>query len=345
MKRKFSKEQLATFLSSEKDHSSGEIRDYLNTEEGKALLEEYFYSVWKQTSSTQLDPQKEQELYQKFLYKKDSLYIQPKVVAIGTKGLRSYMRYVVAAAVILALGFGLYQFYFYNSSKDLPNPTLAHSGLDSVVTGLGQRAEIKLADGSVAHLGPMSKLWYPQKFAKDERHIILEGQAYFDVSKSPDKPFRISSHNYITTVLGTTFLIDSYKADRYKLLVSSGKVQVERKNSANETQVLGILTKGLELVDQNGQSQTRNADLLKLEAWLHKDLVFNGERLQQIVEEINRNYDLEITIENKQLEELPITTIIKRGTNIDQFLTQSGEIFGFKFSKKGRQYSIYQPTN
>lgn len=341
MEKKFTKEQLAAFLTSEKDHNSDDIREYLNTEAGKALLDEYFYSVWKQTSSTQLDPQKEQELYQKFLFKKDSLDIQPKVVLIGTKGLRYYIRYVVAAAVILALGFSLYLFYFYNSSKDLSNPILAHSGLDSVVTGLGQRAEVKLADGSVAHLGPMSKLWYPQKFAKDERHIMLEGQAYFDVSKNPDKPFRISSHNYITTVLGTTFLIDSYQANHYKLMVSSGKVQVEKKNAANETQVLGILTKGLELVDQNGQSKTKNADLLKLEAWLHKDLVFNGERLQQIVEEINRNYDLEITIENKNLEKLPITTIIKRGTNIDQFLTQSGEIFGFKFSKEGRQYRIY----
>lgn len=343
MERRFTEEQLATFLSSEKEQSNdGEIREYLNTEEGRAFLEEYFHSVWGQTNSAQLDSQKEQELYQKFLFKKKEQEDHSTVLDIEPKqNKRSYLRYVAAAAVILAIGFGIRQYYFQNNNKDLANTTWAPSGLDSVVTGLGQRAEIKLADGSVAHLGPMSTLWYPKKFTKDERHIILKGQAYFDVSKNPTKPFRISSHNYVTTVLGTTFLIDSYEADRYKLLVSSGKVQVEKKNSANETQVLGIVTKGLELIDQNSQPLIKDADLLKLEAWLHKDLVFNGERLQQIVEEINRNYDLEITIENKQLEELPITTVIKRGTNIDQFLTQSGEIFGFKFSKKGRQYRIH----
>lgn len=342
MEKKFSKEQLATFLASEKDHSTEEIREYLNTEEGKALLEEYFHSVWGQSSSAQLDPQREQELYQKFLFKKNSIEEDSKVKPIEIKPRkRSYLRYIAAAAVILALGLGIRQYYFDYSSTDQVNSTLTYSGLDSVATGLGQRAEVKLADGSVAHLGPMSTLWYPKKFASDERHIILKGQAYFDVSKNPHKPFRISSHNYITTVLGTTFLIDSYQANHYKLMVSSGKVQVEKKNATNETQVLGVLTKGLELIDQNNVPLTKDADLLKLEAWLHKDLVFNGERLQQIVEEINRNYDLEITIENKQLEALPITTIIKRGTNIDQFLTQSGEIFGFKFSKKGRQYSIY----
>ena len=342
MERKFTIEQLATFLSSEKDHSSSEIQEYLNTEEGKAFLEEYFHSVWGQTSSAQLDPQKEQELYQKFLFKKNEQENHSNVVTIEPKHhKRSYLRYVAAAAVILVLCFGIRQYYFQNNNKDLANTAWAPSRMDSVVTGLGQRAEIKLADGSIAHLGPMSKLLYPKKFASNERHIILKGQAYFDVSKNPDKPFRISSHNYITTVLGTTFQIDSYEADRYKLLVSSGKVQVEKKNGANETQVLGIVTKGLELIDQNNQSSIKDADLLKLEAWLHKDLVFNGEKLQQIVEEINRNYDLQITIENKQLEDLPITTIIKRGTDIDQFLTKSGDMFGFKFSKKGRQYHIY----
>lgn len=73
---------------------------------------------------------------------------------------------------------------------------------------------IGLSDGSTIILQPLSRVRFPVVFAKDKREIILVGEAYFDIIKNPERPFLVYANQMVTKVLGTSFIVKSYKEDK-----------------------------------------------------------------------------------------------------------------------------------
>src|SRR5690606_4295095 len=71
-------------------------------------------------------------------------------------------------------------------------------------TPKGGTYQLTLADGSRVWLNAGSKLTYPSRFGDKERLVELEGEAFFEISKSPI-PFRVLSSDQTVEVLGTTF--------------------------------------------------------------------------------------------------------------------------------------------
>jgi transmembrane sensor len=63
----------------------------------------------------------------------------------------------------------------------------------------------QLEDGSAVTIYPGSKLAFPKHFAAGKREVYLEGEAFFKVTKNPNRPFFVYSNNIVTQVLGTSF--------------------------------------------------------------------------------------------------------------------------------------------
>ena len=57
---------------------------------------------------------------------------------------------------------------------------------------------------------PGLHLSYPVKFGKNNRQVVLDGEAYFDVTKDKSKPFIVQTDNYNVEVLGTQFDVNAY---------------------------------------------------------------------------------------------------------------------------------------
>lgn len=115
----------------------------------------------------------------------------------------------VAAAVLLIAAIGI---LFYNlqqpfSSKD--------SSLNASVfqTKIGEKKQIRLQDGTRVWLNAESKLVLAKDFNEDSRDVVLVGEAYFDVSHSKNKPFRVHTKAFNLNVLGTAFNIKAYPDD------------------------------------------------------------------------------------------------------------------------------------
>src|SRR5690606_23593520 len=58
-------------------------------------------------------------------------------------------------------------------------------------TKWGQKVNITLADGTRIRLNSGSTITYPDRFEGTVREVVLEGEAFFDVAKNPNKPFVI----------------------------------------------------------------------------------------------------------------------------------------------------------
>lgn len=97
--------------------------------------------------------------------------------------------------------------------------------VQSVSTGPGQSAEITLPDGSTVCLNSLSTLTYPSDFHDKARVVTLEGEGFFDVTKS-GRQFIVKTRYGEILVMGTQFNVEAYDDDEFVTSLLSGSVQV-----------------------------------------------------------------------------------------------------------------------
>ncbi|OQP56532.1 FecR family protein [Niastella populi] len=97
---------------------------------------------------------------------------------------------------------------------------------------------ITLNDGSYVILQPASKIAY-SRFDSAKREIYLEGEAFFQVTKDPARPFYVYTNELVTKVLGTSFDVRAFPHDNtIKVLVHTGKVTVyQRRKDQGEQEM------------------------------------------------------------------------------------------------------------
>lgn len=158
----------------------------------------------------------------------------------------------------------------------------------------GQRQQITLADGSHVTLDAGSTLRYPDSFGKGQRTVYLEGEGMFNVT--PDKrngkrkSFIVYARHAVITVLGTRFNIRAWKdSGPVKVLVVEGKVSLG--NSQRDV----TLTRGqMSLLPKNGwPTLPQLVDIDKHLGWLKREMAFEDIPLMEILEQVERWYDIE----------------------------------------------------
>lgn len=198
----------------------------------------------------------------------------------------------IAASVLLVAGIGFY-IWKHNAFTIFGNTV-------SVMTGKGERKEIKLPDGSTVWLNESSKMKYPRHFAEHERKVVLlDGEAYFDIKRDESKPFFVAASGTTTRVLGTAFNIRSYHFLKSILVtVTRGKVEVERTGGAagperklllpNEQVAYDVTTREIKKVNVNSANAV---------AWKDGRLLFDNESFANVIAILENKFDVKIQAE------------------------------------------------
>ena len=146
------------------------------------------------------------------------------------------MRYIIPglfAAVIIVF---LIVVYFQFPEKVEQTPTIVQLEKS---TEPGQKLSFHLDDGTRVVLNSGSKLYYPTSFDSYERKVILEGEAFFEVSKDINKPFRVVTQSVVTTALGTSFNINAFPGkENIEIALVTGKISVEKTLQSGKTNAL-----------------------------------------------------------------------------------------------------------
>ncbi|MGE5846975.1 MAG: FecR family protein [Ignavibacteria bacterium] len=175
-------------------------------------------------------------------------------------------------------------------------------------TGNKQHKEINLADGSHVLLNSGSSLQFPRSFNEKERRITLKGEGFFSVAKD-GRPFIILTDNAAITVLGTKFNVRS-RDGKTQVYVKDGKVNLAQQN-LNRAGV--VLSKGeLSTVVKSGMpAPPADVDPDPQLGWLEGKLVFNHTPLPEIIEEMERFYDVKILLQDNLLKSYSLTGSFK----------------------------------
>lgn len=234
--------------------------------------------------------------------------------------------------------------YKIRNSNNLSNNDL--NKYNTISTPMGGKFKVILPDGSLVLLNAASTLKYPLHFDEKLRKVSFTGEAYFEIAKLVDKqkkriPFYVYSNNQIVEVLGTHFNINSYDNEEYsKTTLLEGSVKIINEKS---TATAKILKPGQQAVIKRGDVQTKIliADEAQALAWKDGYFLFKNTNIKDVVNELERWYNVDIHYED-EMEFENITGYISRNVKISSVLKMlqlSGivnyEISGSKIIIKG----------
>lgn len=205
----------------------------------------------------------------------------------------------------------------------------------------GKRFELALSDGTIVHLNSGSSLRYPVRFIKGEnRHVFLNGEAYFDVTKDAKHPFIVDSNDMIIKVLGTKFNVTSYKEDAktYTVLVEGS---VAAHNTILENEEV-LLKPGNRAYFENQHLKTESVNITKYIAWVAGELMFIDDSFGVIANKLGRKYNVKIVNNYHELNNIMITATFK-GEDIEQVLKTFQTYKAFNYTIKNRVITITKP--
>jgi len=194
--------------------------------------------------------------------------------------------------------------------------------------------KIILEDGTKVWLNASTKLSYPTHFEANQRQVALTGEAYFEVAKDANRPFRINANGTTIEVLGTTFNVNAYHNEVSTSLVE-GSVKVLKEG--NQT----IIKPGQQATTSlTNDIKVTTTDLTKNTAWQRDEFYFDGNNLKDISLQIARWYNVEF----ENMETIGTNSTYKGSISRNSRLSEVLQILtlatGRKFDIIGRKVII-----
>lgn len=254
---------------------------------------------------------------------------EPKVRRMNFSTVLKY-----AASIIILLGLSLI------TTKVIK---LDSSKLNIVYADVQEQGKvIILPDGTKVFLNSESKLFYPKAFENGERRVQLEGEAFFDVTKNPNKPFIIESNNAEVKVLGTSFNVNANLPNQeIEVYVETGLVQLSRKKNLNDKILInpgdiGKLTSA-------GIEKIKNEDE-NLLAWKTKEIIFKEDLLGDVITTLNKVYKTNIVCNDSNIRNIKYTVTF-RDQDIESILDVICVTHNIKFEKQSDQILLINHYN
>jgi transmembrane sensor len=162
---------------------------------------------------------------------------------------------------------------------------------NTIITPKGGQYQVVLPDGTSVCLNAASSLKYPTAFVGSERHVELNGEAYFEVTKNKNMPFTVSAGAVNVKVLGTHFDISAYDDDpSNKTTLLEGSVILTK----GDQKV--ALVPGQQAVAEktNSQIQLNTVNVADAVAWKNGYFSFRKENIKSSMRKIARWYDVDV---------------------------------------------------
>jgi transmembrane sensor len=187
-------------------------------------------------------------------------------------------------------------------------PMLLAPAAQTYVTGKGQHQRVTLADGSVVDLNAETRMTV--RLASSKRQVTLgDGEAIFDVTSDPSRPFTVAAAGRVVRVVGTQFDVRS-RGGALTVTVARGKVQVrpaDRRSAGGNF----VLTPGQTLaVAASGLEAVKVVDPQEAFGWRAGRLVYRDAPLSAVVADLNQQFVEQIEIGDASLGAVRINGVI-----------------------------------
>lgn len=247
----------------------------------------------------------------------------------SSAGLSALLGVVLLAVAVAAI-------FFYDFSE-VPDQ---HSEPRVFTTKPGQRATVRLGDGSKVRLNADSRLKVRAGFGEHNRMVRLTGEAYFEVARDTTTSFVVRMNGARVTALGTAFNVEAYAdANKREVAVSEGVVSLRSgQESFRDTVHLRANYLGT-IFGSHMQTLRDDAAVHRRIAWTNGQLVFSDAGFEEVTRRVERWYDVEIEYEvdsnrvdrlNASFHDESLDEVVKAiSTALDLMYRREGEMVVF----------------
>lgn len=198
-------------------------------------------------------------------------------------------------------------------------------------TPAGQRAKIRLHDGTVVWLNARSILRYPNQFIGTERKVELEGEAFFEVARNEEVPFVVATEKLDIKVLGTKFNVFAYKGkNEFSTALIEGSVKIYKPD--NESVAMYMNPNDFAELKEGRLEKRRigNTDFL---LWKEGIYAFDDVSFSEIISKLELYYDITIDVKNRKLGEYKFSGKFRQRDGVESVLKTLQKIYKFSYTK------------
>ena len=197
----------------------------------------------------------------------------------------------------------------------------------------GRPYHLKLADGSLIIVNVASALRFPENFRKSNSALeLISGEAYFQIVHNASVPLTVKAKGQLIEDIGTEFNVSTYtdEPDSRTTLIA-GAVKVNSKS----------LVPGQQAIITENNLVLAAANIQQTIAWKEGYFRFNGERIQAVMRELARWYNIQVIYEGK-ITEAGFFVRITRSRNISEVLKVLERTNSVHFKIEGRRLTVYE---
>ena len=222
----------------------------------------------------------------------------------------------------------------------LNNDTVIHtsdeaSAMNQLVIPYGNQSRVVLSDNTVVWLNAGSRLVYPTQFKGKNREVMLFGEAFFEVSKNPEKPFIVKTSDLQIKVLGTKFNVSAYAEDSFiQTVLEEGRVAIRRNHAA-------FYERDLVLAPNQMASYSKTSDKTKVYSvdidyytlWTKGLLSFDKTDYSQVLKKVERFYNVSFHFSDPSLGIIRISGKLDLKQKMDEVLEYLEKVSATKIYK------------
>lgn len=225
----------------------------------------------------------------------------------------------------------------YENKEQIGSNKIVYNTLRTV---RGGAYKVVLADGTRVQLNCDSELRYPVVFKNGPRRVELKGEAFFEVTTNGN-PFVVELGDVEVKVLGTRFNVKAYKEDKkIQTTLLSGKVKVIARGG-NELESIDLSPGEQANCMQDGSSLSSvQVDTGLYTGWLDGYFRFENQRMEDLMKNISRWYDVKIFYQNADLKDKRLTGKLHRFDDFKVISSLIEKISGVKIKKDNKAVLI-----
>ena len=241
----------------------------------------------------------------------------------------------IAASIVLVCALSV---LFYDNNFKTKSKEVVQNEIITKETPKGVKRQVVLPDGTEVWLNSGSSLSYVSGFTDSSRVVKLVGEAFFEVTKDSNRPFRVESGDIVTTAIGTAFNVNAFsKSSISTVSLTEGKVKVEY-ISRNEAV---YLTPGYAAVlhKKHNQLDARSFDTEVDTAWKDGILVFKNAAEEKVLRDLENWYGVKFDLKNTSPEQWDLTTRFEN-ESLEHVLKVIGFKAKFKFEIDNKKVAV-----
>lgn len=252
----------------------------------------------------------------------------PRVSKRGGLSLSARWLTGISAAIVVALMIaGL---YLLTGKRDAES-------YNTVIVPPGQRINLILSDNTNLWLNANTTFRYPTEFAKENRAVFLDGEAYFEVVENEKKPFIVKTEQGDVHVTGTTLNIEAYSncnsfitslfeggVDIYKGEEKLASLQPNEKSELSDNQIL-------------------ISPITDPDEYLWRDglIAFKNKKLEDILQTLEKYFDVTIRVQANGLPPHTYTGKFRQADGVDYALRVLQRSIQFTYERDEETGTVY----